>query len=46
MKNNDIETGATLAIYPNAQGFGYVYMAGQRKLLDYGVTRVRPLTNK
>lgn len=33
------------AIYPNANGFGFVYMDGPRKLLDYGVVRMNPISN-
>ncbi len=33
------------AIYPNAQGFGYVYMNGPRQLLDYGIVRINPICN-
>ena len=35
----------TLAIFPNKVGFGYACVEDQRKLLDYGVTHVRPLFN-
>lgn len=34
-----------LAIYPNANGYGYVYLENARKLLDYGVVRVNPINN-
>lgn len=33
------------SIYPNANGFGFVYMDGPRKLLDFGVVRVNPICN-
>lgn len=33
------------AIYPNANGFGFVYMNSPRKLLDYGVVRINPICN-
>ncbi|HRG68379.1 MAG TPA: hypothetical protein PLS73_05990 [Saprospiraceae bacterium] len=33
------------AIYPNANGFGFVYMDGPRKLLDFGVVRLNPISN-
>ena len=33
------------AIYPNANGFGYVYMDGPRKLLDFGIVRLNPICN-
>lgn len=34
------------AIYPNAQGFGFVYMENARKLLDYGAVRINPISNR
>lgn len=34
------------AIYPNAQGFGFVYMENARKLLDYGAIRINPISNR
>ncbi|MBP8892559.1 MAG: hypothetical protein KBF37_06125 [Saprospiraceae bacterium] len=33
------------AIYPNAQGFSFVYMNGPRILLDYGIVRIKPICN-
>lgn len=34
------------AIYPNANGFGYVFLESARKLLDFGVFRVNPISNQ
>lgn len=34
------------AIYPNANGFGFVYMENARKLIDYGVVRINPICNR
>lgn len=34
------------AIYPNANGFGFVYMENARKLLDYGAIRINPISNR
>ncbi|HZV69814.1 MAG TPA: hypothetical protein VFG10_09725 [Saprospiraceae bacterium] len=34
------------AVYPNANGFGFVYMENARKLIDFGAIRVRPLSNR
>lgn len=34
------------AIYPNANGFGFVYMENARKLLDYGAVRINPISNR
>lgn len=33
------------AIYPNANGFGYVYMENARKLIDFGSVRINPIRN-
>jgi hypothetical protein len=33
------------SIYPNANGFGYVYLENARKLLDHGTIRVNPINN-
>jgi hypothetical protein len=33
------------AIYPNANGFGYVYMENARKLIDFGSVRINPISN-
>ncbi len=40
-KNNKI----IFSIYPNANGFGYVYLENARKLLDQGTIRVNPINN-
>lgn len=34
------------AIYPNANGFGFVYLENPRKLLDYGSVRINPISNR
>lgn len=34
------------AVYPNARGFGFVYMENARKLIDFGTVRVNPISNK
>ena len=41
IKNNKI----VFSIYPNANGFGYVYLENARKLLDHGTIRVNPINN-
>lgn len=33
------------AVYPNANGFGFVYMDSPRTLLDFGVVRINPISN-
>lgn len=35
-----------LAVYPNSNGFGFVYMEDARKLLDFGTIRINPISNK
>jgi hypothetical protein len=34
------------SIYPNANGFGFVYMENPRELLDFGSIRINPVTNR
>ena len=34
------------AIYPNANGFGFVYLDNPRNLLDYGAVRINPISNR
>ncbi|MGB4820575.1 MAG: hypothetical protein WBP33_15805 [Saprospiraceae bacterium] len=34
------------AIYPNANGFGFVYMENARKLIDFGAVRINPIINR
>src|SRR5690242_13619260 len=33
------------SIYPNANGYGYVYLESARKLLDHGTVRINPINN-
>ena len=33
------------SIYPNANGYGFVYMENPRKLLDFGIVRINPINN-
>lgn len=42
---NKAKGGVLLSIYPNANGFGFVYMADPRKLIDYGSVRINPISN-
>ena len=39
------KTNIVFSIYPNANGFGFVYMENALKLIDYGVVRVNPICN-
>lgn len=34
------------SVFPNASGYGYVYMKGPRKLINYGAIRINPVSNK
>lgn len=34
------------ALYPNANGFGFVYLDSPRILLDYGAVRINPISNR
>ncbi|MGB5025963.1 MAG: hypothetical protein WBO44_11460 [Saprospiraceae bacterium] len=34
------------AIYPNSNGFGFVYMENARKLIDFGAVRINPISNR
>jgi NAD-dependent DNA ligase len=34
------------AVYPNANGFGFVYMENARKLIDFGAVRINPISNR
>ena len=46
MTNEIMKNNIVFAVYPNANGFGFVYMENARKLIDFGAVRVRPLGNK
>lgn len=46
MSNGIKKNNIVFAVYPNANGFGFVYMENARKLIDFGAIRVRPLGNK
>ncbi len=39
------KSNIVFAVYPNANGFGFVYMANARKLIDFGVVRLNPINN-
>jgi Holliday junction resolvasome RuvABC endonuclease subunit len=39
------KTKIVFAVYPNAHGFGFVYMENERKLIDFGTVRIRPICN-
>lgn len=45
MKTSSIQSkNIVYAIYPNSTGFGFVYLENPRKLLDYGIVKVSPLS--
>jgi hypothetical protein len=43
--DNKTRSSLVFAIYPNAIGFGYVYMENARKLISYGSVRINPISN-
>ncbi|MBK8296862.1 MAG: hypothetical protein IPK91_06200 [Saprospiraceae bacterium] len=45
MNTQNEKSKIVYAIYPNANGFGFVYMSGPRKLIDYGIVRMNPICN-
>ncbi|MCC6816191.1 MAG: hypothetical protein IT267_07255 [Saprospiraceae bacterium] len=45
MNNQNEKPNIVYAIYPNANGFSFVYMNGPRTLLDYGIVRMNPICN-
>lgn len=45
MNESNKSKNIVFSIYPNANGFGYVYLENARKLLDFGTTRVNPINN-
>lgn len=44
--NTKSKTNVVYAIYPNANGFGFVYMENARKLIEYGSVRINPISNR
>jgi len=46
MSQEERKCNIVYAIYPNANGFGYVYTENARKLIDYGVVRISPISNR
>ncbi|MBK8484744.1 MAG: hypothetical protein IPL31_10490 [Saprospiraceae bacterium] len=46
MTTSIIKNNIVFAIYPNANGFGFVYMENARKLIDFGAVRVNPISNR
>lgn len=44
--NTKTKTNIVYAIYPNANGFGFVYMENARKLIEYGSVRINPISNR
>lgn len=46
METSKKKNNVVFSIYPNANGFGFVYMENARKLLDYGAVRINPISNR
>jgi 1-acyl-sn-glycerol-3-phosphate acyltransferase len=46
MTTNKKTNNKIFALYPNTNGFGFVYMENARKLLDFGAVRVNPLSKR
>jgi len=45
MQEDIIKRNIVFSIYPNANGYGFVFMENARKLIDFGVTRINPINN-
>lgn len=45
MQETNDKKKIVFAVYPNANGFGFVYMENARKLIDYGSVRINPISN-
>lgn len=45
MTTSIVKNKIVFAIYPNANGFGFVYMENARKLIDFGAVRINPISN-
>ncbi|MBK7800086.1 MAG: hypothetical protein IPJ53_13370 [Saprospiraceae bacterium] len=46
MKTSTEKMKIICAIYPNANGFGFVYLENARKLIDFGAVRINPISNR
>lgn len=46
METKSSKNNIVFAIYPNANGFGFVYMEDARKLIDFGSVRINPISNR
>jgi hypothetical protein len=45
MSTQNIKTNIVCAIYPNANGFGFVYLDNERQIIYYGSSRINPISN-
>ncbi len=45
MTTSQVKTNIVCAIYPNANGFGFVYVDNEGKLVYYGTVRINPISN-
>lgn len=49
MKTSQVKTNIVCAIYPNANGYGFVFLENAeigRKLIEYGSVRINPICNR
>lgn len=49
MKTSQVKTNIVCAIYPNANGYGFVFLENVeigRKLIEYGSVRINPICNR
>lgn len=46
MTTSNVKMNVVFAIYPNSNGFGFVYMENVRKLIDFGAVRINPISNR
>ncbi|MBK6545794.1 MAG: hypothetical protein IPG12_11055 [Saprospiraceae bacterium] len=46
MTTQNIKLNIVCAIYPNANGFGFVYLDNDGQLIYYGSVRINPISNR
>ncbi len=44
--NTNTKINIVYAVYPNANGFGFVIMENAHTLIEYGVVRINPICNR
>lgn len=45
MNIDHLKRQVIFSVYPNARGYGFVYMENQRKIIDFGTVRLHPINN-